>query len=120
MDDQLSEDEERGRLAYEDEVRSLRVRAEEMLAAGLDDERIAREVHAERDRLKVKYRQLMRAAGMDRRVDEIEARNIERYGNPLGPAIAHLRERGTTWRGIIDSATRTGGEDLGYGQGVKP
>lgn len=36
------------------------------------------------------------------------------YGNPLGPTIEQLRAQGKTWEQIIESATRPGGEDLGF------
>jgi hypothetical protein len=45
---------------------------------------------------------------------EITARNIQRYGDPLGPTIDWLRRQGKSWEQIIESATRSGGNDLGF------
>jgi hypothetical protein len=45
---------------------------------------------------------------------EIHARNLRRYGDPLGPSIEWLRAQGKTWEQIIESATRTDGRDLGF------
>jgi hypothetical protein len=39
---------------------------------------------------------------------------MERYGDPLGPSIEWLRARGKSWDDIIESASRTGGADLGF------
>lgn len=44
---------------------------------------------------------------------EIHARNLERYGDKLGPSIDWLRKAGKSWDDIIESATRSGGKDLG-------
>jgi hypothetical protein len=46
-------------------------------------------------------------------VRRFEQRNIEKYGDPLGPSIDQLRKSGKTWEQIIESATRPGGGDLG-------
>jgi hypothetical protein len=45
---------------------------------------------------------------------QIFERNLERYGDPLGPSIEWLRTQGKSWDDIIESALRTGGEDLGF------
>jgi hypothetical protein len=58
----------------------------------------------------VKYQQL----SPPDKVNEYEQRNINKYGNPLGPTIEQLRAQGKTWEQIIESATRPGGEDLGF------
>jgi len=43
------------------------------------------------------------------------ARNLKDYGDKLGPTIEYLREKqGKTWEEIIESASRTGGADLGF------
>jgi hypothetical protein len=64
---------------------------------------------AERNALKVKYRELSPADF----VKQAEARNVEKYGNPLGPTADQLRAQGKTWEQIIDSAARPDGKDLG-------
>lgn len=43
-----------------------------------------------------------------------ESRNIEKYGNPLGPSVDQLRAQGKIWQEIIDSAARPGGGDLSF------
>jgi hypothetical protein len=45
---------------------------------------------------------------------EIYARNVQKYGDKLGPTIDWLRSKGKSWDQIIESATRTGGKDLGF------
>lgn len=79
-------------------------------AAGASDEATARLLHAERNALKQKYRDLSPSDA----VKQFEQRNIERYGNPLGPTIDQLRAGGKSWTDIIESATRPGGSDLGF------
>jgi hypothetical protein len=44
---------------------------------------------------------------------QIFERNLERYGDPLGPSIEWLRTQGKSWDDIIESALRTGGRRLG-------
>jgi hypothetical protein len=44
--------------------------------------------------------------------EQIYARNLEKYGDPLGPSIEWLVEHGKTWEDIIESATRPGGKDI--------
>lgn len=45
---------------------------------------------------------------------EITERNIKVYGDPLGPSIDWLRQRGRSWLDIINGAARPGGRDLGF------
>lgn len=45
---------------------------------------------------------------------QICERNLQRYGDKLGPTIEWLRERGKSWEQIIDSAIRPGGKDLEF------
>ncbi|WP_404955685.1 hypothetical protein [Streptomyces sp. 147326] len=47
---------------------------------------------------------------------QIYERNLQKYGDKLGPTIDWLGARGKTWEQIIESATRTGGQDLGLGK----
>ena len=67
-------------------------------------------LHAERNALKLKYREFSPAD----QVKIFEQRNIEKYGNPLGPTVEQLRAQGKTWEDIIESAARPGGKDLGF------
>jgi hypothetical protein len=102
-----------GRRLYMEEVEALTDRVTEMRRAGADDEQIARELHAERRALGIKYKNLTPEA----KRQTIYQRNESKYGDRLGPTIDWLRGRGKTWEQIIESATRTGGQDLGMGKG---
>lgn len=97
------------REAYRREVRGLSRKVDEMRAAGHTPEEIARAVSADRRALGVKYKDLTPPD----KLEQIYARNLEKYGDRLGPTIEYLRGRGKTWEQIIESATRPGGGDLG-------
>jgi hypothetical protein len=43
---------------------------------------------------------------------EIEARQVEKYGNPSGATVEWLLEQGKTWEQIAEGAMRPGGGDL--------
>jgi len=43
----------------------------------------------------------------------IYRRNLRVYGDALGPSIDWLRQRGRTWDEICQSASRSGGRDVG-------
>jgi RHS repeat-associated protein len=98
------------RRQYEGAVEALGARVPGMRQAGMSSEQIARALHAERNALKVEYRKLSPADDVRR----FEARNMERYGDPLGPSIEQLRAAGKSWDDIIESAARPGGSDLGF------
>jgi hypothetical protein len=100
------------RQKYIDEVEALGRRRDAMRAAGESPETIARTLHAERRRLGVEYKDLT----PEPLRSQIYARNLEKYGDPLGPSIEWLRARAKTWEAIIESATRPGGADLGLGK----
>lgn len=84
-----------------------------MLAFGLPEEFVARTLHVDRREIGVKYKDLTPQP----KLSEIYWRNIQKYGDPLGPSIEYLRDKGKSWQDIIDSASRTGGQDLGLGKG---
>ena len=48
------------------------------------------------------------------KLDEIYSRNLQKYGDKLGPSVDWLRAHGKSWDQIIESASRPGGQDLGY------
>ena len=100
------------RLEYEAAVRALGDKVPKMRAEGKSDEEIARALHGERRALGVKYKGLTPPA----KLEEIYQRNLEKYGDKLGPTIEYLRDKGKTWEQIIDSATRPGGKDLKFGK----
>lgn len=95
---------------HEEAVRGLAGKVPGMREAGMDSEAIARSLHAERRALGVQFKDLTPAA----KLEEIAARNLERYGDKLGPTIDWLRASNKTWEQIIESATRPGGKDLGF------
>lgn len=76
---------------------------------GANEEAIARTLHNMRRELGVKYKNLTPVENRN----IIYARNIEKYGDKLGPTVDWLREQGHSWEEIAESATRTGGKDLG-------
>jgi len=47
-------------------------------------------------------------------LQQIYQRNLQKYGDKLGPSIDYIRQQGKSWDDIINSATRTGGKDLGF------
>lgn len=97
------------RAGYVKEVEELMDLANTARSAGQSAEATARMVSAERNALKLKYRELSPADF----VKKAEARNMEKYGNPLGPTVDQLRAQGKTWEQIIESSARAGGKDLG-------
>ena len=98
------------RTQYEAEVRLLEDVGLNARAAGQTTEATASMLNAERNALKLKYRQFSPAD----QVKVFEQRNIEKYGNPVGPTVEQLRAQGRTWEDIIESAARPGGKDLGF------
>jgi hypothetical protein len=98
------------RQKYVDDVAKLKDKANTMKKEGYSDEEIARILHDERNALKVQYRELTPSNVLKK----IETRNIQKYGDKIGPSVDQLKESGKSWSDIIDSATRTGGKDLGF------
>ena len=96
------------RLQYEAEVRALRPRVRELRLAGLDAEGVARALSAERDAVKMKYRNFTPPDMLAK----INTRNLRLYANELGPTVDYLREQGKAWWRIIRGATRPGGKDF--------
>lgn len=89
---------------YEVTVRGLRRIVERMEREGADQEAIARAAHAERLAIAMTFKDLtaepLRSALIER--------TVATYGNPAGPSIEFLRERGKSWGDIIESAIRPG------------
>lgn len=95
---------------YVGAVEALATRVPGMRQAGMGSEQIARALHAERRALGEQFKALTPAD----RLAEITQRNIQRYGDPLGPSVDWLRAQGKSWEQIIESASRAGGGDLGF------
>lgn len=90
------------RLLYEAAVRALRLAADELLAEGHSLESVALETVARRNALKQAFR-----AGMEPAILAlIEARNMARYGDAVGPNPTMLLERYGNWHAVIDAACR--------------
>ena len=66
-------------------------------------------VSTERNALKFKYREM---SPLDE-VARFDARNIDKYGNSLGPTVEQLRAPGKAWEQIIEPASRSESKDLG-------
>jgi hypothetical protein len=98
------------RQAYVDAVSDLKPMADSLRAAGADFEAIARALHAERPAIGEEFKALTPAD----KLAVIYERNLQRYGDKLGPTVDWLRTQGKSWDQIIESATRTGGKDLGF------
>ena len=96
--------------AYVAEVEGLSSIASKMRGAGNSSEEIARALHGVRRELGVKYKSLT----PDNMLQQIYQRNLQKYGDKLGPTIDYLRQQGKSWDDIINSATRPGGKDLGF------
>lgn len=98
------------RLEYEAAVKGLAKREAALRAGGASPEEIARELSAARRARGVEYKALTPAE----KLSEIYARNLEKYGDKLGPTVDWLRARVKSWDDIIESAKRPGGQDLKF------
>jgi RHS repeat-associated protein len=104
------------RQQYESAVRGLSEKADQMRAAGKSAEEIARSLHAERRALGEQFKAMTPPDALE----QIYARNFEKYGDRLGPSIEWLIQRGLNqgksmdeiWNDIIESASRSGGKDI--------
>ncbi|WP_204014236.1 RHS repeat domain-containing protein [Virgisporangium aurantiacum] len=97
------------RQQYVAEVNGLNRLGNTLRASGASAEATARALHAQRRIIGEQYKGLTPPDALGK----IYARNIERYGDKLGPSIDWLRGRGKSWEDIIESAGRSGGKDLG-------
>jgi hypothetical protein len=98
-----------GREAYKVAVRSLGRQVPKLRAQGMNSEQIARQLHAQRRALGEAFK---RFTPKDL-LEKAYARNLQKYGDKLGPTIDWLRAQGKTWEQMIESASRPGGGDLG-------
>jgi hypothetical protein len=96
------------RQSYEAEVRGLSDEAKRRLAEGQSLEKVARWAHSTRRALGEAYKNMTPPDLLQ----QVYARNIKRYGDPLGPSVDWLLEDGKTWEDIIKSAARPGGADI--------
>lgn len=98
------------RQQYINEVLELKDVGNTIRTAGMSAEDTARMLHQMRRDLGIQYKNLTPPD----KLAEITARNIEKYGDPLGPSVDWLRAQGKSWEQIIESASRLGGKDLGF------
>lgn len=98
------------RQKYVDAVTELGSKIPEMRKTGMSSKQIARALHAERRALGEKFKNLTPSDMLQK----IYERNLQKYGDLLGPSIEWLRKQGKSWEDIIESATRSGGKDLGF------
>ncbi|HBK22069.1 MAG TPA: hypothetical protein DDZ60_06070 [Planktothrix sp. UBA10369] len=95
------------RTAYVREVQTISLRVGELRSAGKTDEEIATEVHRLRREIGVKYKNLTPHQELQR----LYRRNLDLYGNELGPTIDYLRNvQNKSWQQIIESGGRTSAE----------
>ena len=95
---------------YVYEVKGLSSIAEELKSQGHDLEFIARRMSSMRRELGVKYKDLTPPDVLQK----IYARNLEKYGDKLGPSVEFLRKQGKSWEDIIRTSTTPGGKDLNF------
>lgn len=87
---------------YEASVRALLISAQMLWSRGLSDEAVARELVALRNKLKIQAR-----SGLpDQVLRRLEARNLAKYGDAIGPTPEFLYERYGNWRAVIDASAR--------------
>lgn len=68
----------------------------------MDEEAVAHILVADRNQLKADFRR----NDPPKMVALMEARNMAKYGNPLGPGPDWFFERYGSWRLVIDAASR--------------
>ncbi|RYX97003.1 MAG: hemagglutinin [Comamonadaceae bacterium] len=92
------------RTQYECAVHALGQQAAQKLSSGESDEQVAYWMVAQRNLLRRKFR----GQTPPEILKVLEAKSLERYGDPLGPSIEQLRRDGKSWARIISSAGRPG------------
>nr|WP_212761660.1 alpha/beta hydrolase [Nocardia uniformis] len=94
---------------YIAEVEALTAYEASLIAEGASEEEIARALQQERREIGEFYK----GETPEPQASRIRARNLEKYGDPLGPTVEYLRRKGLSWAQIIDGSKRPGGGDLG-------
>ena len=96
------------RAKYDSDVKQLKEIGEFLLAKGFSEEAVARYLHNKRRALGIYYKNCT----PEELRELIYYRNSLKYGDRLGPTYDFLRKSGKTNLEIIESASRTAGEDL--------
>jgi len=85
-------------------VQALRDQVTPMLFKGFTREQIARSLSAQRRAIGEVFKKMTPPEILEK----IYARNIDKYGDKLGPTIEYFLAKGKTWSEIIDSACSPG------------
>ena len=96
------------RAKYDSDVKQLKEIGEFLLAKGFSEEAVARYLHNKRRALGIYYKNCT----PEQLRELIYYRNSLKYGDRLGPTYDFLKKSGKTNLEIIESASRTAGEDL--------
>ncbi|MER8091009.1 hypothetical protein ABTZ57_39645 [Streptomyces sp. NPDC094048] len=91
------------RIRYHELLDSMERVEDRMRAEGRSDEEIARVLVAMRNEAK----DITRAGMSPEAVKALEARNMVKYGNPLGPTADQQFAKYGSWAAVIDAATRS-------------
>ncbi|WP_051716503.1 hypothetical protein [Streptomyces sp. NRRL F-5727] len=94
---------QRTRMRYHGLLEDMRSTEARMREAGASDEEIAREMVDMRNQAKA----ITRAGMTEEEVRVLEARNQEKYGNPLGPTADQLHAKYGSWPKVVDASMRT-------------
>ncbi|WP_127589332.1 hypothetical protein [Paenibacillus koleovorans] len=94
------------RRQYYNEIQDLGAMEQSMRSLGVSSENIARSMHQARRELGVKYKNLTSSE----QLKAIYARNLEKYGDKLGPTFEWLINNGKSYDDIIESSKRTSKE----------
>ncbi len=87
---------------YESATKALLTLANTLREKGNDSETIARVMVEQRNALKSKFREGIPAVILER----IEARNMAKYGYPIGPTPEALLQKYGSWDEVIAAAAR--------------
>ncbi|MFI1680805.1 MULTISPECIES: hypothetical protein [unclassified Streptomyces] len=91
------------RIRYHQLLDAMERTADEMHDAGRSDEEIARTLVDMRNEAK----DITRAGMSPEAVQALEARNMKKYGNPLGPTADQQYAKYGSWKAVIAAATRS-------------
>jgi hypothetical protein len=91
------------RLRYLEGIQALETTENEMRRLGRTTEQIARQLVGDRNALKVETRALMKPE----EVAQLEARNLKKYGDPVGPTPEWLFDKYGSWDKVLEAVKRT-------------
>ncbi|MEV7191997.1 hypothetical protein AB0N81_09305 [Streptomyces sp. NPDC093510] len=91
------------RMRYHQLLDTMELVADRMRDAGRSDEEIARTLVDMRNEAK----DITRAGMSPEAVQALEARNMKKYGNPLGPTADQQFAKYGSWSAVIEAATRS-------------